>query len=271
MTTHVTPPLSPEHEYYENELLWAQDFEQNPEERARLDAVAAAIPPGVNSVLDVGCGNGAFLHRLEGTYRRICGVDRSEAALKFVRTEKRIASADDLPFDEGEFDLVTCMEVIEHLPQAAFGRALDELLRVSARWLVITVPFREDRRLSLVRCPECLCEFNRSYHLRSFDDAAMHHLFEHRARGRAELRQLTTLGIVPHLVGLYVVRRVAEPLRTLDLPTGVICPQCGHRREAAEQPRERAVEGVLRRWRVLQRVWPSRHRPRWYVGVYEKS
>jgi 2-polyprenyl-3-methyl-5-hydroxy-6-metoxy-1,4-benzoquinol methylase len=133
MTTTIKHQPSPERDYYENETLWAQDFERNPEERARIDAVSATIPIDVQSVLDVGCGNGAFLRRLEGRYRRLCGVDRSETALRFVHAEKRIASADDLPFDDGEFDLVTCMEVIEHLPQDSFHKALDELLRVSAR------------------------------------------------------------------------------------------------------------------------------------------
>jgi SAM-dependent methyltransferase len=98
---------SPEQAYYENETLWAQDFEQDPQERLRLEAASQSIPQGVSSLLDVGCGNGAFVNRLAGRFTRVCAVDRSEVALSFVKTEKRLARVDQLPF-AGEFDLVAC-------------------------------------------------------------------------------------------------------------------------------------------------------------------
>lgn len=258
---------SPEQAYYENEALWAQDFEQDPQERARLIAASQVIPPGANSILDVGCGNGAFVNRLSGKYGRVCGVDRSEAALSFVKTEKQLARVDQLPFASGEFDLVACMEVIEHLPQRVYEQALAEIARVAGKWILISVPYREDRRLGLVRCPKCLCEFNRSYHLRSFDERNLSSLF----RGvdpDIGLLSLRTLGDTVRYIGLRTARRLAEPFRTPALPRGVICPQCAHSREGATPagPRHGGA-GVLGRARVL---WPHVRSPRWAMAVYGK-
>lgn len=258
-----TSKESPEQAYYENEALWAQDFEQDPQERLRLDAASQLIPQGVNSILDVGCGNGAFVNRLAGKYVRVCGVDRSEVALSFVRTERRLARADQLPFASGEFDLVTCMEVIEHLPQGVYEQGLAEIVRVASKWVLISVPYREDRRLSLVRCPKCLCEFNRNYHMRSFGESNLSSL--HPDIG---LESLHKLGETVRYIGLRTARRMAEPFRTPPLPRGVVCPQCAHSRGAAtpggtlnERP------GALGRARIL---WPRVRSPRWAMAMYRK-
>ena len=258
---------SPEQAYYENEALWAQDFEQDPQERARLIAASQLIPEGTNSILDAGCGNGAFVNRLSGKYGRVCGVDRSEVALSFVRTEKRLARVDKLPFASGEFDLVACMEVIEHLPQGVYEQALSEIGRVASKWVLISVPYREDRRLGLVRCPKCSCEFNRSYHLRSFDERSLSSLFRdvHPDIGLVSLR---TVGDTVRYIGLRTARRMAEPFRTPALPRGVVCPQCAHSREAAMPTApQNDPTGALGRARVL---WPRVRSPRWAMAMYRK-
>lgn len=252
---------SPEQAYYENEPLWARDFDSDPQERIRLDAAVALMPADVGSVLDVGCGNGAFVHRLAGRYERICAVDRSETALRFVRTEKRTAGADALPFADGEFDLVSCMEVLEHLQQGTYERALAELVRVSRRWIMISVPCREDRRVDLVRCPRCLCEFNRSYHLRDFDDARVTGLFTTPGHD-ARLVALQTIGQTVTHPGLPAVKRVLAPLRARALPAGVVCPQCAHGTSRGENR-----PGAAGR---IRRLWPRITRPRWYLALFRR-
>jgi predicted TPR repeat methyltransferase len=57
-------------------------------ELLRIDILLNRIPADVSTVLDVGCGNGLFLHRIRDRsgrgFMRLCGVDRSEAALGYV-------------------------------------------------------------------------------------------------------------------------------------------------------------------------------------------
>jgi len=256
--------------YYENEAIWSRNFELDTEERARLDLVTGLIPSGVRSILDVGCGNGAFLHRLLGRYDRVCGVDRSETALQFVQTEHQRAGAEQLPFGDGEFDMVTCMEVIEHLPESVYGAALRELARVSERWLMVTVPYREDRRLDLIRCPRCLCEFNRSYHLRSFDDDTIRDLFAAHGVSGVKVSHVGTVGVRLVRPGLQMGKRLAAPFRELTMPRGVVCPHCQH---GAQNVLPTAIVesiDVLTGWRRIGSIWPARRVPRWYVALFEK-
>jgi SAM-dependent methyltransferase len=271
MTNSKSEILSPEAKYYENDALWSQDFDQNPQERQRLDETIALIPDDIRSVLDVGCGNGAFVNRLVGKYDRICGVDRSEAALKFVQTENRCASADTLPFSDQEFDLVTSMEMLEHLPEGIFQSALKELYRTSKRWVMITVPYKEDRHLGLVRCPKCLCEFNRSYHLRDFDDRKIAGLFSDIGIGLT-LRTKISVGTTPRFLGLRIAKYLTAPLRSSDLPRGVTCPQCAYHRPASKEDYDlggaRTSTGVLGRRKQL---WPHVTIPRWYIALFEKD
>ena len=102
--------------------------------------------PVVNSqlrLLDVGCGTGANLTRLE-KYGHATGVDISEEAIKFCqfRSCKDVfqIGKGSLPFDDNTFDVVTVLDVIEHIDDDY--AALCEYYRVTKEngILLITVP-----------------------------------------------------------------------------------------------------------------------------------
>ena len=99
----------------------------------------------VDSILDAGCGEGFTLNRLKekGIGRRWEGLEYSEAAIelgKKVYPDIKIihGSVYELPYKDNSFDLVLCTEVLEHLEEPA--KALKELVRVSNKYLVISVP-----------------------------------------------------------------------------------------------------------------------------------
>jgi 2-polyprenyl-3-methyl-5-hydroxy-6-metoxy-1,4-benzoquinol methylase len=98
------------------------------------------------SILDVGCGEGVLTSRwaqqLAGT---VVGLDlpdpklgaewsaRQRPNLRFVT-----GHAEQLPFEEDEFELVAAIESLEHIPDP--DRALAEMARVASRHLLISVP-----------------------------------------------------------------------------------------------------------------------------------
>jgi ubiquinone/menaquinone biosynthesis C-methylase UbiE len=103
---------------------------------------------GAATVLDVGCGEGIGTVRMAGVLpdARVVGLDVPAPGLLGHwkerggdRPEFVAGSAYELPFEDGSFDLVTAIEVFEHLERPA--RALEEMARVSRRGLLLSVPW----------------------------------------------------------------------------------------------------------------------------------
>lgn len=94
-------------------------------------------------VLDVGCGTGYNVNLLR-RFGRAQGVDMSEEALKFCRQrgveEVTLHQAEELPFADQTFDLLTAFDVIEHIEddRGALGE-FHRLLRPDG-WLLIYTP-----------------------------------------------------------------------------------------------------------------------------------
>jgi SAM-dependent methyltransferase len=82
-------------------------------------------------ILDVGCGTGANLQMLS-QFGAAEGVDVSPEALDFCRArglaKVKQGAAESLPFEDASFDLVTGLDVVEHLDDDIVG--LSEMRRV---------------------------------------------------------------------------------------------------------------------------------------------
>ena len=99
---------------------------------------------GRGRLLDVGCGEGAFLHRAAHAGWEVLGVERSRQAAAYARRMHGlpVVCGDEatLPADAGPFDVVTMFDVIEHLPDPlATLRRLAGALRPGGR-LVVSTP-----------------------------------------------------------------------------------------------------------------------------------
>jgi SAM-dependent methyltransferase len=115
--------------------------------RGRREIVGAElrrIPVPANAaVLDAGCGSGRMLQEL-APYGEVTGVELDPDAAETARSrqigEVRIGRLEELPVDSGTFDLITCLDVLEHVPDDR--RGLGELRRASkpGGWLLLTVP-----------------------------------------------------------------------------------------------------------------------------------
>ncbi len=129
-------------------------------EKQRIKEIISYIPDNVNSVLEVGCGDGRIINDLIGKYERICGLDISLEGLEKVKADKVQGSVDDLPFPDNSFDLVICSEVLEHLPYSIYQKAIKEIMRVTRKYILISVPNNEDIEILKVNCPQCGCSFH---------------------------------------------------------------------------------------------------------------
>ena len=110
-----------------------------------LDELFARADP--QSLLDVGCGEGVLVHEWAARIapRRVVGIDLEEPSIqagweqrRAPNLEYRIMKAESMPFADGEFDVATAIEVLEHVPDPAHTVA--EMARVAKSHLLVSVP-----------------------------------------------------------------------------------------------------------------------------------
>jgi len=92
----------------------------------RLEWVDRRAPLAGKRVLDVGCGGGLLTEAMAARGAQVTGIDMGEAPLAVARLHARAsasaptylrASAEQLAQDQpGHYDVVTCMEMLEHVP-----------------------------------------------------------------------------------------------------------------------------------------------------------
>ena len=102
-------------------------------------------------VLEVGCGTGLLLERMEAFASRAEGVDLSPGMLARARERGLTVvegSATHLPYADDSFDVVCSFKVLSHVRE--IERALAEMVRVSRRWVVAEFYNRHSLR-SLVK------------------------------------------------------------------------------------------------------------------------
>ena len=108
--------------------------------RGIIEKVEAKNP----RILDVGCGTGANLEML-ANFGEAEGVDVSDDALEFCRLKKLKATkglAEKLPFADESFDVVTALDVVEHLDDDVAGlKEMNRVLKSGGRTLIFVPAF----------------------------------------------------------------------------------------------------------------------------------
>jgi 2-polyprenyl-6-hydroxyphenyl methylase/3-demethylubiquinone-9 3-methyltransferase len=95
------------------------------------------VDPGGKAALDAGCGGGLLAEEFARLGCRVTGIDPSTESLETARRHAReegleieyvSGTGEQLPFEDGSFDIVYCCDVLEHVDD--LQRTLDESARV---------------------------------------------------------------------------------------------------------------------------------------------
>lgn len=160
------------------------------------------LEPGCR-VLEVGCGGGAFLARLEESGCEAVGVDLLEEAVRAAREMVREATvlrvdAVSLPFEDGSFDRLAAHHLVEHL---------DDLPGALHEWKRVLVPGGV----------MALCTPNRLYpNPRIFEDSGHLHIYDLQELsavvGRAGFEPEKSMTVFPGLWKDRISVKVGVPL-----------------------------------------------------------
>src|SRR5260221_1220596 len=135
------------HRWWDPESEFKPLHQINPLRLAWLDRIAKLDG---KSALDMGCGGGILTEAMARRGARVKGIDLSDKALKVAQLhliESKLAvdyeaiSAEDLAArSPGAYDVVTCLELLEHVPDpASTVRACAQLARPGGRGLFSTI------------------------------------------------------------------------------------------------------------------------------------
>ena len=143
----------------------------------RLEIINKFVGSNKGRLLDCGCGEGHLLKKLSG---KKYGIDGSSISLKRAKErnpDAKILDGDitNLPFDDGFFDVVTCSETLEHIPN--YKAAISEIKRVTRGGgrMIISVPNERNwtiGRLVMLRFPMKIED-----HVNSFTPSQLTELF----------------------------------------------------------------------------------------------
>ncbi len=120
------------------------------------------LMPSSGLILDAGCNSCVLSRLLAGDGVRVINIDLQAlgSAVNTIRGD-----LGHLPFRARQFEVVFCLEVLEHIKK--WKEAFAELKRVGKR-VVVTVPYKE--RMIFAQCPRCGKNTSLDGHVNIYDE-----------------------------------------------------------------------------------------------------
>jgi SAM-dependent methyltransferase len=133
------------HGFNERELEFTGDM--------YFDIVTPSMLNEQSTVIDIGCGSGRWIKYLDGRYKKIVGLDPSDAIFaadkllgKNDKVELVRASTDHMPFQDGSFDFAYSLGVLHHIPDT--DKALIDSVKMvrSGGYFLVYLYYKFDNR-----------------------------------------------------------------------------------------------------------------------------
>lgn len=153
---------------------------QSTSQLQRLETLYKLIPNGTSRVLDVGTRDCFVPELISHLVDYIVAVDIEFIDYELVSDNviPVFSDATQLSFRNSSFDLVLCLEVLEHLPSYTMVMVAKELMRVTNKYLLVAVPFNQDLRVGKTTCLNCGTINPPWGHLNSFSTKTIRSIFK---------------------------------------------------------------------------------------------
>jgi 2-polyprenyl-3-methyl-5-hydroxy-6-metoxy-1,4-benzoquinol methylase len=188
-------PFNMEREFREHELSWNREYSArfwNYQAHSGADYFSQEVGPGIvratvkagvplrGRILDFGCGPGHFLEILTAQKIACEGADFSSDSIRETNTRlngspyfRGVTQISGIPTQlaDEQFDVIFCIETIEHILPEELPPTFQELHRLAkpGGFLVVTTPNDEQLDRGKAMCPQCGAIFHRMQHVNSWN------------------------------------------------------------------------------------------------------
>lgn len=153
------------------------EYHNSEKEKLRVADLMRLLPNNVETALEIGARDGFISKLLAEHFSSVTSLDLENPSIEHERIHCVKGDVTALDFHDASFDLVFCAEVLEHVPTKMLGKACSELSRVSSRYVLVGVPYKQDIRVGRTTCRACGKENPPWGHVNRFDESRLQKLF----------------------------------------------------------------------------------------------
>ena len=163
------------------------EYRESAKEQERISNIVGSLPQGYRGILDVGSRDGYISGLCKRHFPSVTALDIEMPVFPGEGVLRVNGDICRLPFKDGSFDVVLCVEVLEHLRAGSLFQACSELIRTSRQYVLIGVPYKQDIRFGRTTCHSCGKKNPPFGHLNTFDLPRLKELFSSMIVEKADL------------------------------------------------------------------------------------
>jgi len=152
-------------------------YRDSPLEKARIADLLRILPRGRQTILDIGARDGYISRLLTDHFSRVTALDLKKPDFAVPGVDLVAGDVTCLAFPDNSFDVVCCLEVLEHIRPSQLQKACLEIARVARNEVIIGVPYHQDTRIGRTICSSCKQKNPPWGHVNSFDEHRLLGLF----------------------------------------------------------------------------------------------
>ncbi len=103
----------------------------------QIDLVSSLVPTNDSKILEIGIGNAFVSDYLKKTGYNVVTCDFDERLKPDI-----VADIRGLDLEKDSYSVVTAFEILEHIPFEDFEKTLNNLKKISSKFVVISLPYR---------------------------------------------------------------------------------------------------------------------------------
>jgi hypothetical protein len=152
-------------------------YRESSKEQLRLSSILQILPPDSKTVLEIGSRDCFITKKLAERYDQITALDLTYPKIVHEKITPMQGDVTALALPNQSYDLVICTEVLEHIKPEKLQTACNEISRVGSKYLLIGVPYNQDKRVSATQCKNCGSINPTCGHVNQFDEEKLYSLF----------------------------------------------------------------------------------------------